>query len=405
MMALQFRRSAGVLALVCAMGFGASVAHADARDQAKRIHDRIAGVAPDAQTLDDMTTEIGDGDPMAAALMATEAPEFYNVTLKDFAAPWTNRERSVFVPLNDYVATIIGVVRDEVDFREILSGDILYVGSGGGVPRYSDANNDHYEALESSGADLSSVLTQTTQSSVSDLPAAATAGVMTTRAAAKAFFIDATNRAMFRFTLLNHFCMDLEQVMDITRSPDRIRQDVSRSPGGDSRVFLNNCIGCHSGMDPLAQSFAYYQYEYDVDNDPDGENGRIVYNDAGETDPVTGTRVVAKYFNNALNFEHGFATPDDSWSNYWREGRNALLGWDESLPGSGNGAKSMGQEMANSQAFAQCQVKKTFETVCLRPPQDAADRAQIDTMVSSLQANSYNLKRTFAEAAVYCMGD
>ena len=99
-------------------------------------------------------------------------------------------------------------------------------------------------------------------------PPAATAGVMTTRAAAKAFFIDGTNRAMFRFTLLNHMCDDLEQVKDITRVPDRIRQDVSRSPGGDSRLFLNNCIGCHSGMDPLAGAFAYYDYVYDVDDRP-----------------------------------------------------------------------------------------------------------------------------------------
>jgi len=39
------------------------------------------------------------------------------------------------------------------------------------------------------------------------------------------------------------------------------RQDVSRSPGGDSRLFLNNCIACHSGMDPMTQAFAYYDYD------------------------------------------------------------------------------------------------------------------------------------------------
>ena len=66
---------------------------------------------------------------------------------------------------------------------------------------------------------------------------------------------------MFRFTLLNHLCMDLEQVHDTSITPDHIRQDVSRSPGGDSRVFLNNCIGCHAGMDPLAQAYAYYNYD------------------------------------------------------------------------------------------------------------------------------------------------
>ncbi len=383
----------------------AATALADSRDQAKRLHDRIAGVPPDAATLDAMAAEIDAGRPLDAALSATEAPEFYSVTLKNFAAPWTNRERSVFVPLNDYIATVIGMVRDGVDFREVLSGDILYVGSGPGIPPYSAADNDHYEALERQGVNLKENLTRTTQSSQSGLPADATAGVMTTRAAARAFFIDGTNRAMFRFTLLNHLCYDLEQLLDVTRAADRIRQDVSRSPGGDSRVFMNNCIGCHSGMDPMAQALAYYDYEYDVASDPDGEFGRIHYNRAGEIDPATGSRVEAKYFNNASNFEPGFVTPDDRWDNYWRAGRNALLGWDASLPGSGAGAKSMGRELAHSDAFAQCQVKKVFQNVCLRPPQDAADRNQIELMVSSLTASGYDLKQTFAESAVYCMGD
>ena len=52
------------------------------------------------------------------------------MTLKNFASPWTNRDQSVFVPLNDYSATVIGIIRDERDFREILSGDILYDADG-----------------------------------------------------------------------------------------------------------------------------------------------------------------------------------------------------------------------------------------------------------------------------------
>lgn len=380
-------------------------AWADSRDQAKRIHDRIAGVPPDATTLDQMAAAIDSNNALGAALIATEAPEFYNVTLKNLAAPWSNEFQSIFVPLNDYIATVIGIVRDERDFREILSGDVLYVGSGAGIPAYSNTNNAHYEALEAQGVDLKDNLQFTPQSSVNGIPASATAGVMTTRAAAKAFFIDGTNRAMFRFTLLNHLCEDLEQVKDITRIPDRIRQDVSRSPGGDSRIFLNSCIGCHSGMDPLAQAFAYYDYVYDVGSDPDGLNGSIDYNADGEIDPDTGTRVVSKYFNNALNFEHGFATPDESWSNYWREGRNELLGWDPALPGSGSGAKSMGMELAHTEKFAQCQVEKVFANVCLRPVQDTGDRAQISSMVSSFQSSGYNLKQVYAESAVYCMGN
>jgi hypothetical protein len=65
----------------------------------------------------------------------------------------------------------------------------------------------------------------------------------------------------------------------------------------------------------------------------------------------------------------------------------------------------MGEELAHSDAFAQCQVKKVFRNVCLRNPENAADRNQIDVMVNSLQAGNYSLRHTFAESAVYCMGE
>jgi len=398
-------KSAAAIVLGLTCGLTALPLWADSTDQAKRLHDRIAGVPASASTLTDMRDAIDAGDAIGAALLATQQPEFYSVTLKNFATPWTNEARSVFAPLNDYTATVIGMVRDDVDFRQLLYGDIIYTGSGSGIPAHSNRSNAHYEALQDAATDLQANLQAQTQSGVTGLPSTAAAGIMTSRAAAQAFFIDGTNRAMFRFTLLNHLCTDMEQVLDVTRPPDRIRQDVSRSPGGDSRVFLNTCIGCHAGMDPLAQAYAYYDFEYDMTTDPDAINGQLNFNDTGEADPVTGTRVEEKYFNNDLTFEHGFATPDDSWINYWRSGPNQVLGWDDSLTGSGAGARSMGQELAHSQAFAQCQVTKVFENVCLRPPQDDADHSQIQTLTQSFQNNGHNLRRTFAETAVYCMGE
>lgn len=383
-------------------------AHAGSREQAKRIHDRIAGVPADAATLTAMETDINNNDVIAAAYTAMQHPAFYNVTLKNLVTPWTNEEQTVFEPLNDYTATVIGMVRDGMDFRQILSADIIYVGDNSlSLPAYSNSDNSHYETMEQDGVNLMTGLVQQTQSSVTGLAADATAGIMTTRAAAKAFFIDGTNRAMFRFTMLNHLCNDLEQIKDATRAADRIRQDVSRSPGGDSRIFLNACLGCHAGMDPLTQAYAYYDYEYDSETDPDAVNGQLAYNDVGMTDPDTGTRVKKKYHINASNFKYGYATPDDRWDNYWRSGPNALLGWDtqaQGLPGSGNGAKSMGIELANSEAFASCQVKKVFKTVCLREPIDT-DMSQFDNMVSSFKSSNYNLKQVFAETAEHCKGD
>lgn len=376
------------------------------REQAKRIHERLAGVPPSDIVLTSMSSQVGSGNAYDAAMQAMDNANFYNITLKNYVTPWTNEAETVFAPLNDYTATVIGMVRDDIDFRDLLSADILYVANPNlGLPAYSNSNNNHYEAIEDQRVDMQSQLIQTTQSSVTGLPASATAGVTTSRASSQAFFIDGTNRSMFRFILKNQLCTDLEPLKDITGSPDRIRQDISRSPGGDSRIFLNNCIGCHIGMDPLAQAFAYYDFEHDVDNDPTGINGSLSYNSEGMIDPDTGTRVKKKYHINASNFEFGYITPDDRWDNYWRKGINSNLGWSNSLPGSGSGAKSMGQELANSEAFASCQVQKVFKEVCLRPPVDATDRDQITTMVSSFKTNNYNLKQVFAETAVYCMGD
>ena len=375
----------------------AAPAAAQTREQAKRIYDRLAGVPPTESVLSAMANNTGTDPvcvsngvtgPTCAAYIAMEDPSFYNVTLKNFASPWTNRDQSVFVPLNDYVATVIGMIRDDLDFRTVLSADLQYVGRAGTVSAAPAANNNnHYEQLEAGNHDLKAVLESTTQSSINGIPSTATAGVITSRAAAEAFFVAGTNRAMFRFTMVNHFCTDMEQLHDPNLSPDRIRQDVSRSPGGDSRLFLNNCVGCHTGMDPMAQAFAYYNYD---------ETGGAIQYTAGNVQP--------KYFNNDLNFPQGFRTPDDHWTNYWRNGQNRYL--DFYGPGIGDdfGAKTLGVELSNSNQFASCQVKKVFKAVCLREPETSNDHSRVDAILQSIGQGPINMKQVFANTAEYCMG-
>ena len=381
----------------------AASAQAGSLEQAKRLHERIAGVPADAVTLSQMQALIDAGNASAAAELAMQHPDFYRTTLKLFASVATNREQDVFEPLNDYSATVIGLVRDEVDFRQILQTDVLYVGADSlGLPAYQSNNNEHYLALERQAVDLAQYLEPRSQSSLNNIPSDAAAGVMTSRAAAKAFFYLGTNRAMFRFTLMNQLCTDLEPLQDITMPTGRIRQDVSRSPGGDSRIFNNRCVGCHAGMDPMAQAFAYYDYQF---SDEDGSNGRIFYQQSGTQNSTTQSRVQPKYHINAGSFPYGYRTSDDSWVNYWREGQNQALGWDNSLPGSGSGAKSLGEELANTTAFAQCQVKKVFRAVCLREPQSLSDVNALHTITDSFRATGYVLKQVFANTATYCMGD
>lgn len=391
----RIRRAFFSLAIFC-LAISSHDSLAGDREQAMRIHDRLAGVPPTNAVLDLMEARVAANDLEGAADIAMQNPAFYNVTLKNFAAPWTNEEQSVFVPLNDYTATVIGMIRDNIAFNEVLSADLVYVGANGlGLPAYSMSNNDHYEAMERRGIDLSNTsnLVAESQSGVTNnaIPASAAAGVVTTRAAARAFFVEGTNRAMFRFTMMNHLCNDLEQVKDVSRTPDRIRQDVSRSPGGDSRIYMTSCVGCHAGMDPLAQAYAYYEWEFTGNEETDKDRGRLVY---------TPNNVQGKYLINANNFKYGYITTDDSWDNYWRQGPNAdLLGFGPGS-GSGRGAASLGRELANSQAFANCQVKKVFRTVCFREP----DNFELTTIADDFKNNGYLMKRVFAKAAASCEG-
>src|SRR5688572_3269943 len=126
-----------------------SGAQAGSREQAKRMYDRLTGTPPSPALLDDLTNRVSS-DPQAAALYMLDASSarssgFYSVTLKNFATPWTNRDQTVFAPLNDYTATVIGMVRDDKDFRGVLFDDILYI-SPGTTPGYSATSNAHYEA-------------------------------------------------------------------------------------------------------------------------------------------------------------------------------------------------------------------------------------------------------------------
>src|ERR1700730_16259070 len=189
------RRCARASALAGALLLGATAFAAGPNaDQATRMYNRIAGTPPTAAVLAQM---MAAADPVAAALIATQDPAFYNNTIRNLAAPLPHRHPTVFVPLNDYAATGVGMVRDDVPFNTLLSADLVYIAdSASGVPAYSPTNNDMYQTLDQNNVDLKAHLVSSTQSALTGVPAAATAGVLTTRAAAAAFFINGTNRAM-----------------------------------------------------------------------------------------------------------------------------------------------------------------------------------------------------------------
>tara|TARA_R110000868_G_scaffold117600_15_gene312507 strand:- start:14543 stop:15619 length:1077 start_codon:yes stop_codon:yes gene_type:complete len=354
------------------------------REQAIKLHNRLAGVPPTASVLNQMTNLITAGEEIAAARVAIENPYFYNVKAKNWIKTWTNEARTNRAPLNDYVATVLGVIRDERPFHEILSADILYVGRPGlaNVDDYADNNNDHYEDLENRGFDLKAELVPRTQSAMNNL--AQTAGVITTRAAGEAFFSAGTNRRMTRFLFMNFLCHDFEALHDITIPDIYVRRDVERDPGGDSRTYKNTCVGCHAGQDALGGAFAYFDYT----------GNRVVYQ-AGN---------VRNKINNNNYFPDGHVVTNDSWVNLWTTGQNSTLGWGPLT--SGNGARSFGQMITQAQAFGKCMAQRSFEMACTRAPMTQEEKDLVTSLGQEfMTVDNYNMKTLIAKVAVNCMGE
>src|ERR1700730_14871116 len=163
------RRCARASALAGALLLGATAFAAGPNaDQATRMYNRIAGLPPTAAQLAQM---VGAADFVTAAMIATQDPSFYNNTIRNLAAPWTNRDQSVFVPLNDYTATVVGMLRDDVPFNPLHSSDLVYVAdAASGAPAYSPTNNDMYQSMDDNSVDLKAHLGASTQSALSGSP-------------------------------------------------------------------------------------------------------------------------------------------------------------------------------------------------------------------------------------------
>lgn len=310
---------------------------------------------------------------------------FYNITLKNWVKRWTNVDDSPRVPLNDYVATVLGIIRDDIPFDQVLYGDHLYIASATTpvtIPAYDKKNNNQYVELENRFVSLKDYLTRVNQSEVTGIKD--TAGVLTTRAAASAFFSAGTNRRMTRFTFMNFLCRDFEAVHDINISDYHVRRDVERNPGGDSRTYRNQCVGCHAGQDGLGGAWAYFDF---ADNE-------IKYTE--------GT-VAAKINKNNL-YPDGYVTTNDEWVNLWAEGQNASLGWPSKT--TGKGARELGMMISRSRAFAECMSTRVFELVCVRKPKIANEKKEIKRLADLFQANDrFSMKNLFAETSILCMGE
>ena len=387
--------------LIAALPFSVQ---AGPEDQAQTIHKRVTGVPGDAATLATMTGLVQSGNLKAAAEAALNGPRgsnFYDVVLPNVFTPFGNTDGLSTETLSDMIVTAIGMVRDQVDFRTALTGDALYASPL--INRsYAVDENRHYEDLEEAifDGDFSmgdpTAVVNIGQVGNAGIAAENTAGLMTTRGFAEAYYDMGTNRRAVFFVYKYFMCRDLNEIMDTTLPTDRIRRDVSRAPGGDSQEFKNTCKGCHSGMDAQGGAFARYDFRRraitDAETDYCDGDTRI------EPDGRLRCRSDHKMNRNFEFAPSGYITIDDSWVNLWANGANASLGWSSSVPTSGNGLRSWGNMIANSRAYSECMATHAFRQMTLRLD-TAGDASTITNLASRFRSSNYNLRDLFLEAA------
>lgn len=397
--------------------------------RARKMYERLTGVKmpPDSPKIAQMVTLINKGDLLAAAKIATADDNFLNVTVKLMALEMSTRSETVQTPLNDLVASFIGVTRDQTDARELLSGNFYYMGKSPSpeIVIRSElgpdilAKNTHYLDLESKGVNLAKNLVRVEGQKViqhavstdgenftwtiTDSPDPA--GVLTSRSFMGEHAIDGTNRRMVEYTFREFMCVPLIDWADGNATDAWIGRDIDRFPAGDHSKFLTSCKGCHTGMDGFRGAFA----KWDVQDERD--HGRAIMHSS--TTVIRRTEhhyfsysfeadskgVTSKMNKNRTTYPSGYVTVDDSFvNNTTRPANLALFGWRGNYQ-SGRGAKEFGTMIANSRRFSRCMAKRAFKAVCRKDVPAETSAALLSKWGDEFEASGYKLKDLFEAIA------
>lgn len=404
--------------------------HAGPNEQAQRMYSSLTGSTPNKAEVETYAALIKQGKKREAAKQIVDSNKgFYNVTLKDFFTPMFNEDGTTLDALNDGSALMICATRDEINFFDVFYKDLLCKAEGElitrrtpGVPQkfvsmYADTNdglyfknynaavriynrskNDQYQQFEEQNLPLgdANIMVLGSQLPYATKEPSAVAGLFSTRAWAKAYYQAGTNRASFAFFAKNFLCKEMEELSD-TSTPDfRVRRDVDRAPGGEPSTYKNFCVGCHAGQDALGGAFAYYDFKngamhYAVHEDVDPESGDIV-----EVGPI------APKVNLNNMFTDGHMVNSDRWFNLWNQGQNKYLGWGSAT--SGNGAKSLGKMLSETDQLRSCMSERVFEKVCFRKPASEAEKALVEESAKQFDKDG-NMKNLFINLSIACMGE
>lgn len=356
------------------LGLQALPSRASDQDIAMQMYEHMTGIRPMStdKDLQQMIPLIAKGDRAGAARLLTALPSFYQTTVRNMVTPWSNKDRSISEPFNDFHALIIGAVRDNLDARTILTGNYRYQAFKDlGLPEPSLANNDHYTEIENRGLTYMRYLERVEPQS-SGIPQAA--GVLTTRGWGKAFYNMGTNRLAVKFSMEDFLCLPQTRWRDPGMPDSFVHRDVPRAPSGDPEIYKVQCKGCHATMDPFVSAFARVDFT---------ANTMMYYTD----------HLAAKMNQQPDVYPGGHPVYDDSWVNLANQHHNASIGWRG--PDHGKGIHAYAELLANSKAFSSCMVQSVFNTVCRRTPTSAAEKDFVAATSDTFETNGYHFRELF----------
>ncbi len=318
---------------------------------------------------------VQSGKSLEAAQLVITDPGFLKVRVRGFAIPFIDIDHRKVDTLTDFQTLIIGVTRDELDARLILTGNLRYSGyTSLSLPAVSRENNDHYAQFEARDLDFERDLERVDkQWDDTDY----VAGALTTRAWASAYYNMGTNRLAVKYTIDAFQCQPIDS-WKIRGLPDYfVRRDIDRAPGGDPSVYQNTCRNCHAAMDGIGGAFAKFDFAAGV----------FSFRSEG---------VMDKMNKNSYFYPAGFVTTDDSWTNLLSGHPTVDFQWHG--PFEGNGVGAFAKTIADSGAFSRCMVEKTFAETCGKSIRDEAPEL-LKSLTADFEKNGCNLKDLFAKVA------
>ena len=368
-----------VLAFALSISIFRTEAFAD--DPVQKLFQRLTGVPllPTDARYAQMKTLVDQGKMTDAAAIATGDAHFYSTTIQPWAASISNQKESPYEPLSDFEAMIIGVVRDDVDARQLLSGNFRYEADpqlGLNLPAVNRVDNNHYAQLQASGKPLMTALVKHTPQWDDGVDSA---GLLTTRRFGSEFYSAGTNRRAWLYTAQEFLCTTKDKWRTVGLPDFHIRRDVTRAPSGVSDTFQTQCRSCHAPMDALAGAFAGEDFTPD--------QGLV----------IGGDWIAPKMNKNGTVYPQGYVTQDASWINLFILSSQDIFGWRG--VGEGNGINSFGTYVANSTAFSSCMVQRVFARVC-RQNLGSLDAATAESLRQTFETGGYHLKSLFIQAAL-----